>query len=134
MDNIDKQIMDLLAKDSRMHNQEIANKLNVTEGTIRHRIRRLVEEGIIEGFTIKCKSTATSLILIKLDPGTRTAEFVKTLKKIDNISNIYHVTGEDSIICHVDTENTDHLDSIVETIRTHPGVLSTKTISVLKRY
>lgn len=134
MDKLDKQILNILKDNSRMHYQGIADKLGVTEGTIRHRVVKLVEEGIIEKFTIKCKDTTTSLILIKLDTSVRTADFVKILKKIDKITLVYHVTGEDSIICYVETSNIDELDNIIETIRAQQGVLGTKTINVLKKY
>ena len=134
MDKLDNHIIEELEKNSRVPNQDIANRLNVTEGTIRHRISKLVEEGIIEKFTIRCKDKTTSIILIKLDTSVRTAEFVKILKKIDNISSVYHVTGEDSVICYVETKDNDQLDNVVEEIRAQSGVLRTKTVNVLKKY
>lgn len=47
LDDLDHKIVDLLTVDARVSNRQIAGKLNVTEGTIRGRIKRLEEEGCI---------------------------------------------------------------------------------------
>ena len=47
IDDVDREIIRLLQKDGRLTNTEIAKELNVTEGTIRKRLNRLVTERII---------------------------------------------------------------------------------------
>ena len=41
LDALDRRIIDLLTQDARVSNRQVAAQLNVTEGTIRGRIRRL---------------------------------------------------------------------------------------------
>lgn len=43
LDDLDHQLIELLAQDARVSNRRIATQLGVTEGTIRGRIRRLEE-------------------------------------------------------------------------------------------
>ncbi|QNO27912.1 Lrp/AsnC family transcriptional regulator [Sphingopyxis sp. OPL5] len=47
LDALDMQLIDLLGTDARISNRKIAAELGVTEGTVRGRIRRLQQEGLI---------------------------------------------------------------------------------------
>jgi Lrp/AsnC family transcriptional regulator for asnA, asnC and gidA len=47
LDELDHKIIDLLARDARVSNRQIAAELDVTEGTVRGRIKRLEEENCI---------------------------------------------------------------------------------------
>lgn len=47
LDALDRRIIERLARDARSSNRAIARELAVTEGTIRTRIRRLLDEKII---------------------------------------------------------------------------------------
>ncbi len=47
-DDLDRQIIRLLRADGRRSNREIARRLDVPEATIRYRVRRLVESGILK--------------------------------------------------------------------------------------
>ncbi|NDB78846.1 winged helix-turn-helix transcriptional regulator, partial [archaeon] len=52
LDNVDNGILNLLEENSRLKNTEIAEKLGYSEGAIRKRINKLVENNIIEKFSI----------------------------------------------------------------------------------
>lgn len=47
IDDLDRQIIDLLSTDARLSNRKIAGELGFTEGTIRSRVKRLEEENFI---------------------------------------------------------------------------------------
>ena len=47
IDDLDRQLIEILSKDARTSNRRIAAELGVTEGTVRGRIRRLQKEGLI---------------------------------------------------------------------------------------
>lgn len=44
LDDLDRRLIELLAQDARVSNRKIAEQLDVTEGTVRGRIRRLQQE------------------------------------------------------------------------------------------
>lgn len=52
LDALDLRLVDLLQKDSSMPFVDIAEKLGVTEGTVRNRVCRLRKIGAIRRFTI----------------------------------------------------------------------------------
>lgn len=47
IDKIDRKILEFLSADARISNREIASAMNLTEGTVRGRIKRLQSENII---------------------------------------------------------------------------------------
>lgn len=47
LDDLDRQLIDVLAHDARVSNRKIAADLGVTEGTVRGRIKRLQQERLI---------------------------------------------------------------------------------------
>lgn len=47
LDDLDRQLIELLARDARVSNRKIAVDLGVTEGTVRGRIKRLQQDGLI---------------------------------------------------------------------------------------
>lgn len=51
IDSIDAKLIQILLKNGRLSNVEIANMLNTSEATIRRRIQTLKERGFIRGFT-----------------------------------------------------------------------------------
>ena len=47
LDDLDQQLIKVLSKDARVSNRKIAVELGVTEGTVRGRVKRLQQEGMI---------------------------------------------------------------------------------------
>ncbi|MEM8697338.1 MAG: Lrp/AsnC family transcriptional regulator [Pseudomonadota bacterium] len=47
LDELDHQLIETLSRDARISNRKIAGDLGVTEGTVRGRIKRLQQEGMI---------------------------------------------------------------------------------------
>jgi len=53
LDAVDQQILYYLQQDSRTPITMIADELNVSDNTVRNRIRKLEERGVIEGYSIQ---------------------------------------------------------------------------------
>jgi DNA-binding Lrp family transcriptional regulator len=53
LDAVDQQILYYLQADSRTPVTTIAEELNVSDNTVRNRIRKLEESGVIEGYSIQ---------------------------------------------------------------------------------
>ena len=52
MDPLDNRIIDILKKDGRASNAGIAREVQVSEGTVRRRLKRLVDDGFIQVMAI----------------------------------------------------------------------------------
>jgi Lrp/AsnC family transcriptional regulator, regulator for asnA, asnC and gidA len=130
MDNIDTTLIQILRKDSRTPFLKIAKSLNVSEGTIRKRVKKLISSGDISKFTITTKEDTFAIIGIETQTKTETKKIVDNIKKL-NVENIYEVTGRFDIICMIPSERREKINETLEQIRSTSGVTHTETFTVL---
>ena len=135
MDYLDEKIIEILKRDSRRPFADIANQLKVSEGTIRSRVRKLVDEEVIQSFTIKTSSkNVKALIEIKIDVNVNTAEVASQITKFEGVSEVFEVTGEEDIVAIIDVSSSPQLNEIIERVRKFDNVQSTKTRLILKEH
>jgi len=135
MDDLDEHIIEVLKKDSRCPFVEIAEQLQVSEGTIRSRVRRMMDDGMIKGFTIKTSSrNVKAMVEIRIDVNTDTDEIAKLLSANQGVTEVYEVTGDQDIIAIVDVESSQQLNDIIERMRRNDNILSTRTRLILKEH
>lgn len=53
IDETDQRILEMLQKDGRRSYRSIAEETDITSPTVKTRIDKMVEEGVIEGFTVE---------------------------------------------------------------------------------
>ena len=71
VDSLDRAILSFLRESARAPYVEIAKGVGVTERTVRTRIKRLEDEGVIRGYTVRESGIGlTALIRLKVGPGT----------------------------------------------------------------
>ena len=135
IDHLDDKIIEILKKDSRRPFVEIANELEVSEGTIRSRVKKLFEEGIIQAFTIKTSSkNVKALVEVKIDVNVNTSEIADQIASFEGVSEVYEVTGEEDIVAIIDVTSSPQLNEIIERIRRYDNVESTRTRLILKEH
>jgi len=135
IDNLDERIIEILKKDSRKPFVEIADELKVSEGTIRSRVRKLLEEGVIQSFTIKTSSkNVKAIIEVKIDVNVNTSEVAANIAKFDGVSEVFEVTGEEDIVAIIDVTSSPQLNEIIERVRRFDNVVSTRTRLILKEH
>lgn len=134
MNVTDKNILDELKKNGRETNKKIANTLKLSEGTIRNRIKKLTNAGVIKRFTVDLNTNRgfMAFVLIECNPSNPTADVVKKLIKKNDIASIFETTGRWDIILKVDTDSAASFNEIIESVRLIDGVEDTETITVLK--
>ncbi len=134
-DELDKRILEIMKKDSRRPFVDIAGQLGVSEGTIRTRVHRMTEEGVIRGFTIKTSSkNVKALVEIRIDVNTDTEAIAKELAGYEGVTEVFEVTGDQDIIAIVDVESSQRLNDIIERVRRYDNILSTRTRLILKEH
>ncbi|TFG04192.1 MAG: Lrp/AsnC family transcriptional regulator [Promethearchaeota archaeon] len=117
MDVIDLKILEELKEDSRMSFNDIAQKVNKTEATIRRRVKKLVEEGIIKKFTIKYsidqkpKTRAT----VKIEPDFKDIKrILNELIAIEEITDIWRLSGDCGIFIKVEIDTIEEFNPLIE--------------------
>jgi DNA-binding Lrp family transcriptional regulator len=130
---LDEKIIEILKKDSRRPFVDIANQLKVSEGTVRSRVRRLVDDGIIKSFTIKTSNkNVKAIIEIKINVNVNTSVVASEISKFEGVSEVFEVTGDEDIVVIVDVNSSPQLNDIIERIRQFENVQSTRTRLILK--
>ncbi|MEM2904147.1 MAG: Lrp/AsnC family transcriptional regulator [Candidatus Bathyarchaeia archaeon] len=136
LDETDRLILSELQTDARASFAAIAKKIGVSEGTVHLRVRKLVNDGVIKGFYTLLDAEKVGLglkaiICLKADPA-RYEESLKRLSAIDEIAEIYDVTGEYYAVLKVKTKDRESLAAVIDAIGATPGITSTTTMIVLR--
>jgi len=135
MDETDRRIVNLLRRDGRMTNVDIAREVGVSEGTIRKRIDRMISAGTLRivGLVDPAKAglQTRALIFLKIDL-TRVDEANRLLCDMPEVINLHWVTGEyDFVVDAVFQSNMKLVTFLTERLGNVPGVVSSRTAHVL---
>lgn len=129
IDLLDEKILELLRINSRFTNKAIATVINVSEGTIRRRIKSLQERNVISRFTIETTEMKEAIILSRYDPSSKTG-ILQELKKIS--ARVYEVAGKSDMAIMVSYRNLVELNEFIDRIREIKGIKNTETMIRLK--
>ena len=129
MDETDLKILRILRENSRIKYVQIAKKIGLSEGAVRRRIRKLLDESIIKKFTIETAAEVEGIVLIKTEP-TKTGEAVSKIRKMAD--KTFEVSGDYDIAAFIQAYTIEELNKKVDEIRKLPSVLSTNTLIRMK--
>lgn len=127
IDDVDRKIINTLQKNARIPLTEIAQKLEVSEGTIRKRLQRLENEGVIRGYSAdidpaKLGYRTVTLLGLDTDPESF-LDAIECLRKLPQIRWVAKSTGDHMIMAEIWTRDDDELSQLIERhICTIPGV------------
>ena len=136
-DSLDRAIMNVLRESSRSSFVEIASRVGVTERTVRTRVRRLEEDGIIRGYTIREAGIClTALIRLKVGPGTEIGTLAGEFSTWKGVECVYEISGDADLIAIVHVDDTVGLREMLDKMwLTAPAeISSTQTELVLEQY
>jgi DNA-binding Lrp family transcriptional regulator len=134
MDSVDERILSILRRNGRTPFLEIAKKINISEGTVRKRVKDMQKTNIIEKFTIETRTETDfrSVICIKLKSNVSAKKVVEKLKATEyEINHIFEVAGDYDIICVGETHSHKEMNELLEKIRELPEIYETKSYVVL---
>jgi Lrp/AsnC family leucine-responsive transcriptional regulator len=137
MDSADRLIVDVLQRNARTTQSELARAVGLSQPAVAERIRKLEERGILTGYFARVDAAElgidiTAFIGVGIEHPKFFDAFTKKVKGLDEVLECHRVAGEDSYLLKVKTRNTRSLDHLlVEVLRTIPGVTRTQTTIVL---
>jgi len=137
MDETTKRILTILEQNARTSYTQIAKRLGVSETTVRNKVKALMKDGVLKGFTVrtcpeKLGKAITAMVGVDIG-GETTPEITNKLASIKEVSDLYVITGEFDLLLRVICENISRLDEILEEIRSHDFVEGTRTFVVLRK-
>ena len=136
LDQMDCQMIELLQKDGRIPNTEMAKKLGVSEATVRSRLNRLIAGEFIQivavSNPIKLGFKIVGILRIKVDIA-KIESVTKELSKLNAIWFVVHATGDSDIYAEFVAKSLDELnDLIFNKVYKIKGVVRTETSLILK--
>jgi len=132
MDDLDREIMGILRRDSRTPYTEIADQVGTSEGTVRNRVERLIDEGVIERFTIATQTgNVKAMIEVSVDVNVDTHAVTDHMAEWPEVDFVWQVSGEDDIVLVVDCADTEGVNTLITQARELDEVVSTKTRLIL---
>ena len=137
VDSLDRSILAVLRDSGRAPFVNIASKVGVTERTVRTRMKRLEEDGVIRGYTIREAGIGlTALVRIKVGPGTEIGSLAGEFTGWDGVECVYEISGDADLIGIVHVDDTVALRDLLDRMwLTAPGdITSTQTELVLEQY
>jgi Lrp/AsnC family transcriptional regulator for asnA, asnC and gidA len=135
IDELDLKIIKEFQADARQSYREIAEKLNIAEGTVYNRVSKLKEMGVIRKFIAdinyaKLGYDLTALIGIR-GKGGHLPEIESKISKEKNVTTLYDVTGEYDAIAVAKFHDRTELNELVKRINSLPNVERTNTMLAL---
>jgi Lrp/AsnC family leucine-responsive transcriptional regulator len=135
MEQLDRRILSLLARDGRMSYTDIGKETGLSTSAAQQRVRRLEQRGVIKGYRAVLDAgelglMVTALVAIKPFDPRQPDDAPELLQHIDEIISCYSVAGEPSYILKVQVPTMSHLESLLARIRAD-GKVSTHTTTVL---
>ena len=131
MDELDTRIVTLLQKDGRASNAGIARRVGVSEGTVRRRLKRLIDEEYIRVLALldpaKMGYSSEALIGAQVDPD-KIDQVAGDLAALDEVNWVAVTTGAYDVFAWVSLFSSEALGIFLRTkVGTIPGVRRTET-------
>ncbi|NIA20552.1 MAG: winged helix-turn-helix transcriptional regulator [Anaerolineaceae bacterium] len=136
MDKIDLRISQILGKDGRISNSEIARQLNVSEGTVRQRLRKLTESGRLRVRAMVNSEQMPNRYLAMIGLQIEGRQLEKCAEEIDKFPQVQRtliVTGRyDLMVSLLLDSHAAMVDFVTHKLSMVRGILQSETFVCLK--
>ena len=117
LDEIDTRILELLEEDARRSFTEMAEKLKVSESSIRKRVSALQKEGVIKKFTVKvdhAKLGLNTVAIVGIDVDSdKMLEIAQELCDFKEVKCVATSSGDHMIMLEVWAKNGRELNKLI---------------------
>jgi len=139
IDNLDKKILSILAKNARIPFKDVAAECGVSRAAIHQRVQRMAENSVITGssFDINPKAlgyATCTYIGITLERGSMYKDVVKRLEHIPEVVECHFTTGPYTMLVKLYARDNEQLMHLLNgQLQGIPGVMTTETLISLEQ-
>jgi Lrp/AsnC family leucine-responsive transcriptional regulator len=135
VEEIDRKIVSLLARNGRMSFTELARQAGLSVSAVHQRVRRLEQDGVITGYTATFDPEdvglpLTAFVSVKPFDPAAPDDIPQRLEHLTAIEACHSVAGDENYILKVRVSSPAALEDLLYQIRTLGGA-STRTTVVL---
>ncbi|MDQ7817792.1 MAG: Lrp/AsnC family transcriptional regulator [Melioribacteraceae bacterium] len=136
LDNLDISILKKLQENGRTKRGELADAIGLSLPSLSERLKKLEDNGIIEGYYTKLNRHIFNLdimafIVVIMDSSKNYEKLTDHVKKTPEILECHAILGEGSHIMKALVKDTKSLEQLLSKIQSWPGVNRTVTNFVL---
>ena len=132
---MDRRLIALLADNARLPSATLARQLGVSRGTVQNRIDRLVEGGVLLGFTVRLSGEAEgAAVRATMAIEVRSADMraaVAALRRMPAVGRVWSTNGRWDLVAEVGTPDLASLDATLTAIRALKAVANSETSILL---
>lgn len=137
LDAVDRRILRALRQDGRAAVSTLAGQLGLSRATVRTRIDRMVETGVITRFTIDTaagdgEDLIHAVVLIALT-GSMSRAVIRSLSALPEIAQLHTTNGVWDVVAHLECDSLRTFDAALRRIREVPGVTNSESCLLLDR-
>ena len=139
IDDLDKKILDFLQKDGRIAASHIADELDISIPTVTERIKKLSENGVIQGFHAALDPKllgldVSAIITVISESSEHYKGVIHSAMNTPEVVQCFSTTGKGSHTIIVVAKNSQALEELLRKIQSWPGVSRTETQVILSSY
>ena len=117
-EQLNSEIVKMLEMDGRMAFSEIAQRLKVSEGTIRNRVNGMKESGMLRIVAIvdprASEYKADAMVCVKVAPGVTPKQVAERLSAIPSVVYILWVTGRFDLMIEIVSDDPEQITCFLE--------------------
>ncbi len=136
VDELDSAILALLGRDGRMSYTSIAKRLGLSEGTVRNRVSRLIEQRALRIVAL-CNPVSLGLqalrLFISVDGPARVEEVCRALAALDHTNRVVSGTGSHDVYVEMTCRDLAESQRVLDSVRQLPGIRAMQ-VSMLTRF
>jgi DNA-binding Lrp family transcriptional regulator len=139
LDKLDRRILAQLIENSKMMSKQISRKLRIHPNTLLQRVKKMEEDGVIEGYSAivnhaKVQNKLRAMIFLNVNMEKGWEEYLRPLSKLPEIVSFILITGEHDAMLTARVDNELHLANLLRQLQKNKVVTKTSTHLILDYY
>lgn len=135
MDETDIALIGALRRDARQSVSELAGTLGISRATLRNRLSRLEQSGVIAGYTVVLQSeiepqAVQAVMLVEVE-GKAAEEVIRRLRDMPEVTAIHTTNGRWDLLAEIAVADLPAFDAALRRIRYVRGIANTETSILL---
>ena len=138
LDSTDHKIIQILEKNGRTPNNEIAARISISEGTVRNRIKKLIDSNFL---TVKGLTNPelwidkqVIFILVQLEITKNWKEIAQKVSELKAVKSVSMITGRFDLIIELFIEPHDLINFLTQDLASVGNVSSTESLVTIKNF
>ena len=134
-DDLDRRLIAHLRADGRASISTLAEALRVSRGTVQNRLDRLLEGGVLLGFTARVhtdydEDAIRAVMMIEV-VGKSTNQVIHRLRGITEIRTLHTTNGNWDLVADIHAASLSDFDRVLREVRMIDGVANSETSLLL---